>query len=250
MNSRRRGVLLRGLIATSLLLPAAAACLLGACGDDTVMALPDAGSIVDATTLDVSADVSDDASEGGCVPFDAASLDPNRVAAGKTLVGSLGCKKCHGGQLAGNGDGVVSPQTEGGFAYPPNLTPDPATGLGCWTDDQIETAFLHGIDNEGSPLCPPMPHFAEAGVDASGALDIVEFLRSLAPIHMNVPNTPNCTLGPLDDGGSEASSDDGGETVDAGDGGDGAAKNDASEDAASSDAGDASRTADASGGGG
>ena len=30
--------------------------------------------------------------------------------------------------------------------YGPNLTPDPTTGIGTWTDDQLTDAILNGID--------------------------------------------------------------------------------------------------------
>lgn len=146
------------------------------------------------------------AADGGCTPYDASHLDSAAVQAGRALALALKCAKCHGDQLSGNPNGVQSPQTEGGLAYPPNLTPDPATGLGCWTDDQIENAFLHGIDNEGQPLCPPMPHFADAGVDASGAADLLAFLRSVPAVSLKVPATPDCTPHPAgDDGGPDAS---------------------------------------------
>jgi len=229
MSRRLRGALLPGSIACLISMPAALALTTGACGDDTILLLPEGGG-VDATTSDVGIDTSA-GEDAGCTAFDAGGLDDAQVQAGKTLVLSLKCAKCHGDLLSGNPDGVASPETEGGLAYPPNLTPDPATGLGCWTNDQIENAFLNGIDNEGNPLCPPMPHFADAGVDASGALDIVSYLRSLPAVVMNVPNTPSCTLGPTDAGGGGQDASDGS----AGDAGDGGAQ-----DASDATVGDAS----------
>ncbi len=237
---------------------AGAASALVACGDDTVLAPLDAGGTgVDATIVpDASADVSD----AGCVPYDASSLDPAAVEAGAALVTVLRCQHCHGQTLSGNPDGVPSPQTEGGTAYPPNLTPDPTTGLGCWTDQQIETAFLYGIDNEGQPLCPPMPHFAEAGVDASGAADILAYLRSLQATTLNVPDTPNCTLGPLpSDGGAEdaegdaeaaeAGSDGAAGDAPAGDSAGGDASADAATDAGAEAGGDSASEASSDSGG-
>jgi hypothetical protein len=149
------------------------------------------GGPADATALDVEAETAP-----SCA-VDAGLLDDAEVQVGQSIVAAHKCPTCHGGTLSGNYDGVLSPTTEGGRAYPPNLTPDPATGLGCWTDYQIENAFLNGIDNEGMPLCPPMPrfgHLADGGLDAAAARAVVEYLRSL-PIFVNaVPNTPNCTV--------------------------------------------------------
>jgi hypothetical protein len=170
-----------------------------ACSDDVPVAPLDGGN-GDATTGDASAEA------GACTPYDAGPLDNALVGQGKTLVAMLKCPSCHAGNLSGNSVGVDSPTTEGGTAYPPNLTSDPTTGLGCWTNEQIERAFLHGIDNEGNLLCPPMPHFADAGVDQASADAIVAFLRSLPHMVSRVPPTPACSQLPAEDaaGGEDA----------------------------------------------
>jgi hypothetical protein len=198
---------------------------LSACaGDDTVALAPDGGG-PDATTTD-GAPAGDDGGgpagdaggggggdDGGCTPYVASGLDDAAVSAGNALVTTLKCRKCHGDLLSGNPDGVQSAQTEGGLAFPPNLTPDPATGLGCWTNAEIANAFLNGIDDQGEPLCPPMPHFADAGVDAAAAAEIIAYLRSLHPVVANIPNTPSCTIGaPGPEAGAEAGVDAGAET--------------------------------------
>jgi hypothetical protein len=202
MLARSSRVALAGIPSCALVVAVMALSPAG-CGDDTVALLPD-GATSDAT---VDGTVGDDGgADTGCTPYDASHLDPTAVQAGRALALALKCPKCHGDTFSGTPNGVQSPQTEGGLAYPPNLTPDPTTGLGCWTDDQIENAFLHGIDDQGQPLCPPMPRFADAGVDASGAGDLLAFLRSLPPVSLQVPNTPDCKLGPVgDDGGPDAS---------------------------------------------
>jgi hypothetical protein len=168
------------------------------------------GGPSDATTtpLDTGTDAADLDAEASCA-VDAGPLDDAEVQLGQSIVATHRCHTCHGGTLSGNFDGVPSPTLEGGRAYPPNLTSDPATGLGCWTNDQIENAFLNGIDNEGTPLCPPMPRFGHitdgGGLDAVQAQAVVQFLRSL-PIFVNqVPSTPDCPMteaGAPDDGGA------------------------------------------------
>ena len=178
-------------IVAKLAFVAAAAGVVPGCNDKSGGVPTDSGS--DGT-------VGGGVDSGTCLPFDAASLDDAEVALGRSIVTQLQCQKCHGTQLAGNNDGVPSPTTAGGVAYPPNLTSDPQTGLGCWTPDQIEDAFLNGVDNEGSPLCPPMPHFADAGLTRSMADAVVAFLRSLPPVMAHVPDTPDCTQGAPDAG--------------------------------------------------
>ncbi len=136
-------------------------------------------------------------SEGGaadapCVAYDASGLDEAAVAAGHQQAMFFRCQHCHqpmggGGVLTlGGNDTNVG---EGGvLAYAPNLTPDPATGLGCWTDPQIQKAILDGVDNTGATMCV-MPQFAQQGMDAGTAAEIVTFLRTLPTVVHQVPDT-------------------------------------------------------------
>ena len=188
---------------------------------------PDAGSCdcaaSDAPTADVGDEVDAAPEAEALCAVAAGPLDDAEVQLGQSIVSTHRCHTCHGETLSGNFDGVPSPLTEGGVAYPPNLTPDPATGLGCWTDEEIENAILNGIDNQGMALCPPMPrwgHLSDGGLDAVQAQAVVQYLRSLPPFVELVPDTPDCTLpeaGEPDDGGApvEAAADAGDATIDA-----------------------------------
>lgn len=185
----------------------AAASFLACSGDDTNPAAPDAGGADATTTQDSGGTVKVDAGviveAGLCAPIDAAIYDAAAIQEGLNLVVAMGCQVCHGESLSGNPDGVYSPGY--GTAYPPNLTPDQATGLGCWTDYRIETAFLYGVNNQAQLLCPPMPHFGEfedgGGISLQNAPAVVAFLRTLSPLADQVPASPNCNLPPPDDGG-------------------------------------------------
>lgn len=102
-------------------------------------------------------------------------------------VNSYGCPGCHEGpdpETTGVMSGAITP-IPGNFGtgvtlYGPNLTPDPTTGIGSWTDDQIKTAILDGIDNEGERLCPQMSHFPT--MDSTELDSIVAFLRALPAV--------------------------------------------------------------------
>ena len=113
------------------------------------------------------------------------------------LVLQYRCNGCHQTNALDAGGLILSGHntsiSDAGAFYPPNLTPDPATGLGCWTNQQIATALLDGYDNQDAALCI-MPKFrgkfVEAGVDVdAAATDIVEFLRSLNAVSNQVPDT-------------------------------------------------------------
>ena len=150
----------------------------------------EAGASTDASTADGSngPDASDASDAMACTVIEA-SLDEASVQAGLTLAMQYKCSNCHGSGLVGNVTSIV----DGGQVYPPNLTRDPMTGLGCWTQAQIERAVLDGIDNDDQTLCV-MPHFREkfleAGVDPdAAAAQITQFLLAAPPVSHDVPDT-------------------------------------------------------------
>jgi hypothetical protein len=194
----------------------------------------DAASTLDATTADVWNDTT--TSEGGdsegasaCPVFDAGTLDDASVMAGyQQVLQTYRCYGCHQKptQLVDDaGNGIVLSGNNSGMApgsvFPPNLTSDPATGLGCWSDQQIVAAILGGMDPDGGSLCRLMPKYgtaqtiADGGpklgypMDAATALQIVQYLRSL-PVVVNQVLDTICPAGPPDSGadaGSDAALD-------------------------------------------
>jgi mono/diheme cytochrome c family protein len=67
-----------------------------------------------------------------------------------------------------------------------NITPDPDTGIGKWTDAQIKTLLRKGVNPDGVKIAPIMPTgFYEMLTD--GDVDaIVAYLRSVPPIKSKV----------------------------------------------------------------
>jgi mono/diheme cytochrome c family protein len=74
-----------------------------------------------------------------------------------------------------------------GVSYAANLTPDPDTGLGNWTDGEI-VASLYGARRGGGRVLPPMPthHYAQ-GIAEGDLRAILAYLRALPPIRNKVP---------------------------------------------------------------
>jgi hypothetical protein len=101
--------------------------------------------------------------------------------------------------------GQTTPQP-GTLSYPPNLTPDKATGVGDWTDDQIKTAILDGTDDEGAPLCSVMLHYRTLGLTDQDAQNITDYLRSLTPVSREIPETVSCTANAPNDAGADGGS--------------------------------------------
>jgi hypothetical protein len=107
---------------------------------------------------------------------------------GYAAVQARACGKCHQSSLPG--DGVLSGQdvpVPGTHAYGSNLTPDPDTGMDVLDAGVIATSVLASVGPDGGALCPAMPAYADAGMDASEAMAIAVYLKTLTPVWHPVP---------------------------------------------------------------
>jgi mono/diheme cytochrome c family protein len=64
----------------------------------------------------------------------------------------------------------------------PNITPDRATGIGAWTDEQLIVAIREGKRPDGSLIRPPMPVALYRGISDEDARAIVAYLRSVPAV--------------------------------------------------------------------
>lgn len=132
------------------------------------------------------------------------AAQPDPVARGAYLVAVGGCSHCHTpGYFQGRADlarflggSDVGFQVAGlGTFVGPNLTPDRATRLGTWTEEQIVTALQTGVRPDGRVLSDIMPWQAFSGLDKADARAIAAFLKSLPPVSHQVPGP----FGPSED---------------------------------------------------
>jgi len=115
---------------------------------------------------------------------------------GEYIANIAGCHDCHTpGALYGSADfkralsgSELGWQGPWGVSYPRNLTPDPATGLGSWTDAEIERALRSGVKKDGTPLLPPMPWPDFAHLTPEDMAALIAYLRSITPVVHKVPD--------------------------------------------------------------
>jgi len=75
-----------------------------------------------------------------------------QIERGRYLAVAGDCVSCHtapGGKPFSGGFGVETPF---GTIYSSNITPDPDTGIGRWTDEQFYKALHDGVSANGDPL--------------------------------------------------------------------------------------------------
>jgi mono/diheme cytochrome c family protein len=126
---------------------------------------------------------------------------PQRMERGHYIATALsGCSYCHTPHNWGapgtpyvenmEGAGEVLPY-EGlpGRIVAPNLTSDPETGAGRWTDDQLARAIREGVGHDGRALFPIMPYVHYRKMSDEDVASVVVYLRSLPAVRNPLPPT-------------------------------------------------------------
>ena len=118
----------------------------------------------------------------------ALGAEDDLVARGKYLATVGDCVACHtapGGKPFAGGLGMKTPF---GTIFTPNITPDKATGVGAWSDDDFYRAVHEGIGHRGEYLYPVFPFPWYTKVAKEDVLAIKAYLFSLQP--ENAPRKP------------------------------------------------------------
>jgi cytochrome c553 len=152
-----------------------------------------------------------------------ATADASQIERGSYLVRTMGCHDCHtpwkmgpkGPEpdmtraLTGHPQDLVMPPApklpDGpwlwvgaatntafsgpwGVSFTANLTPDPETGLGKWTDEMFIATMKTGRHvGKGRPILPPMPYPVVASLTDQDIRALFAYLQSLTPVRNRVP---------------------------------------------------------------
>jgi mono/diheme cytochrome c family protein len=85
--------------------------------------------------------------------------------------------------------GGAALETPFGALIGPNITPDVATGVGAWSEEDFRRAMHEGFGRDGARLYPAMPYPAYTKVTRDDVSAIWAYLRSLDPVRNEVqPN--------------------------------------------------------------
>ena len=161
---------------------------------------------------------------GQAAPATAATAATDRVARGEFLVHMGGCDDCHttkkmgpngpepdmSQRLAGHPQAMVMPPAPQlppgpwmatvagtltawsgpwGVSFTANLTPDPETGLGKWTEEEFLAALQSGRhQGRGRQILPPMPWQAYSTLPEEDLRAMWAYLRTVPPVKNRVPD--------------------------------------------------------------
>jgi mono/diheme cytochrome c family protein len=110
-----------------------------------------------------------------------------QIERGRYLATVGDCVACHTAPDGVDFAGGLGMKTPFGTIYSANLTPDPKTGLGGWTADDLWKALHDGHDRTGSNLYPAMPYAWTSLATRADSDDIFAFLQTLAPVERTRP---------------------------------------------------------------
>ena len=127
-------------------------------------------------------------------PTIAASTDSAVVERGRYVVRELAnCTVCHGDPakhealaageevpLSGGFEWAIPP----GHFYARNITPDPETGIGRFSDGDIARALRYGVGRDGRAL---LPFMEMQGLSDQDLTAVVSYLRTQPPVRNAVP---------------------------------------------------------------
>jgi mono/diheme cytochrome c family protein len=114
------------------------------------------------------------------------SLDPQnfgQIERGRYLAVAGDCASCH------SMPGVNQPfaggrpiETPFGVVVGANITPDPETGIGAWSDELFVHALREGKGQDGQLLYPAMPYPYYTKLTESDALALRAYLNTVTPV--------------------------------------------------------------------
>jgi mono/diheme cytochrome c family protein len=116
--------------------------------------------------------------------------DFGQIERGRYLSVVGDCAACH--TLPGSGHdfaGGRAVETPFGLLVGPNITPDPQTGIGAWTDDEFVNALTTGRGRNGTRLYPAMPFTYFSKITREDALAIRAYLSTVPAVYN--PVDPN-----------------------------------------------------------
>ena len=117
------------------------------------------------------------------------AFDTAAIARGAELAAIGNCIVCHtapGGAVLAGGLPIATPF---GTIHSTNITPDPETGIGRWSEAAFARSMREGVDRDGRHLYPAFPydHFTRVTDDDNRAL--YAYLMTRPPVH--APERPN-----------------------------------------------------------
>jgi len=116
-----------------------------------------------------------------------ASFEPALIAKGAELAMIGNCNVCHtktDGMPYAGGRALATPF---GTIHATNITPDPDTGIGGWSEAAFLRAMREGVRRDGAHLYPAFPYDHFTKMSAADVRAIYAFLMTREPVRAETP---------------------------------------------------------------
>jgi len=112
------------------------------------------------------------------------------VDRGAYLVQMGGCVSCHKSPNGNKADlaGGHALKTPFGTFYVPNITPDPDSGIGGWSEADFIQAMTEGLAPDGSHYYPAFPYPSYTNMTRQDLVDLKAYLDQVSPVKNVVPD--------------------------------------------------------------
>ena len=116
-----------------------------------------------------------------------ASFSPMLITRGEVLAGAGYCATCHTTKGGKPYAGGYAMNTGFGTIYSTNITPDPETGIGTWSEEAFRRAMHDGVARDGTHLFPAFPydHFTKLTDEDVSAL--YAYFMTREPVRASAP---------------------------------------------------------------
>lgn len=121
------------------------------------------------------------------LPARAAEPSEEAIARGEALVIAGDCTSCHTADPAKPFAGGKRIDTPFGAIYSANLTPDRASGIGGWSNEDFYRALRLGVAPDGSRYYPAFPYPNFTRMTREDIFAVRAYLATLAPVSNQVP---------------------------------------------------------------
>lgn len=128
--------------------------------------------------------------EGSIAPQSTPSADDfsqEQIDRGQVLAGIGNCQSCHTTDPDQPYAGGLPFETEFGTLYSTNITPDPDTGIGQWSQEAFNRAMREGVSRDGSHLFPAFPYTHFANVSDGDLEDLYAYMMTREAINAEPP---------------------------------------------------------------
>jgi mono/diheme cytochrome c family protein len=110
------------------------------------------------------------------------SFDPPLVKRGRELAALGNCNDCHTVRGGKNFAGSLPVPTPFGTIFSTNITPDPETGIGRWSEEAFRRAMRSGVDRDGRHLYPTFPYDHFTNVTDEDDRALYAYLMTREPV--------------------------------------------------------------------